>query len=204
MTAGIYFLYNNPLSLKFNFKLMIRTLTSLFVTIAICVNVSYAQNNTAYGNFKLVDQEIIYQKVFEQDSITPEKLETFYKTLPYVSNLTTSTDGVEFDMNDMTVDYKKFQFSQVATPAIIQTGKYSGKVSVGIKDNRYRVTVKSIQLTGDNVYKKITSKEPMTTYATKNNGTILHPDWCRPNQLGLLDKAFTDRLAYKSTEDNDW
>lgn len=177
----------------------------LFFLVAVfIINQSWAQNNTAYGNFKLADQEIIYQKVFEQDSITPAKLETYYKTLPYVANLTAKSDGVEFDVNDMTVDYKKFQFSQVATPAIIQTGKYSGKVSVSVKDGRYRVTVKTIQLTGDNVYKKITAKEPLTTYATKNNGTILHPDWCRPNQLGLLDKAFTDRLQYKGSEDGDW
>lgn len=176
----------------------------LFLAAVLIVNFSWAQNNTSYGNFKLVDQEIIYQKVFEQDSITPEKLEAYYKTLSYVSNVAVKDDGVEFDVNDMTVDYKKFQFSQVATPAIIQTGKYSGKVSVGVKDGRYRVTVKSIQMTGDNVYKKITTKEPLTTYSTKNNGTILHPDWCRPNQLGLLDKAFTDRLQYKSTDDNDW
>lgn len=180
-----------------------RKLFLLLAAILVC-NVSWAQNNTAYGNFKLADQEIIYQKVFEKDSITPAKLEAYYKTLPYVSNITTKADGVEFDVNDMTVDYKKFQFSQVATPAIIQTGKYSGKVSIGVKDGRYRVTVKSIQLTGDNVYKKITTKEPLTIYATKNNGTILHPDWCRPNQLGLLDKAFTDRLEYKAAEDNEW
>lgn len=164
----------------------------------------HAQNNTSYGNFKLVDQEIIYQKIFEHDSITPAKLEKFYQSLPYVSNLVTHDDGVEFDVTDMTVDYKKFQFSQVATPAIIQTGKYSGKVRVEVKDGRYRVTIKAIQLTGDNVYKKITSKENLTPYASKNNGTVLHPDWCRPNQLGLLDKAFTDRLQYKSQDDNGW
>lgn len=176
----------------------------LFLAAVLTANLSWAQNNTSYGNFKLVDQEIIYQKVFEQDSLTPAKLETYYKTLPYVANLTTKADGVEFDVNDMTVDYKKFQFSQVATPAIIQTGKYSGKVSVSVKDGRYRVTIKSIQLTGDNVYKKITTKENLTIYATKNNGTILHPDWCRPNQLGLLDKAFTDRLQYKGADEGDW
>jgi hypothetical protein len=175
-----------------------------FLAAVLVTNLSWAQNNTAYGNFKLADQEIIYQKVFEQDSITPAKLEAYYKTLPYVSNVTSKADGVEFDMNDMTVDYKKFQFSQVATPAIIQTGKYSGRVSVSAKDGRYRVTVKSIQLTGDNVYKKITTRENLTTYAAKNNGTILHPDWCRPNQLGLLDKALTDRLQYKGEENSDW
>lgn len=178
-----------------------KTLFSLLLVAGI--HVGWAQS-TSYGNFKLLDQEIIYQKVFEQDSITPAKLEAFYKGLPYVSNVTTKADGVEFEVNDMTVDYKKFQFSQVATPAIIQTGKYSGKVTVGVKDGRYRVTVNSIQLTGDNVYKKITSKENLTTYASKNNGTVLHPDWCRPNQLGLLDKAFTDRLQYKGRDNSDW
>lgn len=182
---------------------MKRTITSILALALISLNIAWAQG-TAYGNFKLVDQEIIYQKVFTQDSITPAKLEEYYKTLPYVSNLTTKADGVEFDVNDMTVDYKKFQFSQVATPAIIQTGKYSGKVSVSAKDGRYRVTVKSIQLTGDNVYKKITTKENLTTYASKNNGTVLHQDWCRPNQLGLLDKAFTDRLECKKEDDGDW
>lgn len=178
-----------------------KTLFSLLLVAVI--HVAWAQT-TSYGNFKLVDQEIVYQKVFEQDSITPAKLEDFYKKLPYISNVTTKADGVEFDVNDMTVDYKKFQFSQVATPAIIQTGKYSGKVTVGVKDGRYRVTVNSIQLTGDNVYKKITTKENLTTYASKNNGTVLHPDWCRPNQLGLLDKAFTDRLQYKGGDNSDW
>ncbi len=176
----------------------------LTVLIFLLVSQVAWSQTTAYGNFKLVDQEIIYQKVFTQDSITAEKLADYYKTLPYVSNITTKNDGVEFDVNDMTVDYKKFQFSQVATPAIIQTGKYSGKVSVTVRDGRYRVTVNAIQLTGDNVYKKITTKENLTTYASKNNGTVLHPDWCRPNQLGLLDKAFTDRLECKKADDGDW
>jgi hypothetical protein len=173
-----------------------------FLAAVMMVNLSWAQT-TSYGNFKLADQEIIYQKVFEQDSITPAKLETFYKTVPFVTRVVLKDDGVEFDLNELTVDYKKFQFSQVATPPIIQTGKYSGKVIVNVKEGKYRVTVKAIQLTGDNVYKKITTKENLTTYASKNNGTVLHPDWCRPNQLGLLDKAFTDRLQYKGGED-DW
>lgn len=181
---------------------MIKKIASVFAVLCVCVSVSFAQT-TSYGNFKLVDQEIIYQKVFEQDSITLAKLEAYYKTAPYVTNVTIKGDAVEFLVNDLIVDYKKFQFSQVATPPIIQTGKYSGKASVSVKDGKYRVTVKSLQLTGDNVYKKITTKENLTTYASKNNGTLLHPDWCRPNQLGLLDKAFTDRLQYQDTED-DW
>src|SRR6187399_1509893 len=142
---------------------------------------------TAYGNFKVVDQEIIYQKVFVQDSVTVTKLVEYYKTLPYLSNVEAKGDEVTFDMDDITVDYKKFQFPQNGTPLIIQTGKYSGKTTVGVKDGKYRVTVRAIQLTGNIDYKKISEKDNLTTYATVNSGTALHQNWCRPNSLGLLD-----------------
>ena len=102
------------------------------------------------------------------------------------------------------VDYKKFQFSQVATPTIIQSGLYSGKASVGAKEGKYRVTVRNLQLTGDIGYKKITTNDNLTNYACRNSGTIMSPDWCRPNYLGLLDQAFTDKLQYIGKKKSDW
>lgn len=164
---------------------------------------SHAQP-TSFGNFKVADQEIIYQKVFVEDSITAAKLAEHYEKQDFVSNLKQTSTGVQFDMNDLVVDYKKFQFSQVGTPPIIQTGKYSGKVSVDVRDGRYRVTVNQLQLTGNIGYKNIPTKENLTSYATKNSGTLLHPDWCKPNTLGLLDQAFTDRLQYPGKDKEDW
>mgnify|MGYP003576202835 CR=1 FL=1 len=181
---------------------------NLIILLAVLIApVAYAQTVT-YGNFKVSEQEIIYQKIFAEDSITIALLEAYYKTLPYVSALEASADGVVFEVTDITVDYKKFQYSQVNTPSIIQTARYSGKVSVGVKDGKYRVTFQSIQVTGDIGYKKITARDNLTNYACKNNGTILAPDWCRPNMLGLLDKAFTDRLQFvgkqKKADKGDW
>lgn len=168
-----------------------------------------AQGNTSYGNFKLVDQEILYQKIFLHDSVTIAKLVEYYNTLSYLANVQQAGDEVTFDFNDLTVDYKKFQFTQVGTPSIIQTGKYSGKAEVGVKDGKYRVTLNTIQLTGDIGYKKINAKENLTSFAAKNNGTILAQDWCRPNMLGLLDQAFTDKLQFvetkkKKKDNSDW
>ncbi len=181
-------------------------ITIFCVTLTILAS---GQGITAYGNFKLVEQEIIYQKIFLEDSATAATLGEYYKTLAYLGNVQVSGDEITFDMNDITVDYKKFQFTQVGTPNIIQTGKYSGKVVVGVKDGKYRVTVRDIHLTGDIGYKKITAKEKLTSFAGKNNGTILAPDWCRPNMLGLLDQAFTDKLRFialkrKKKDDGDW
>ncbi len=169
-----------------------RTLILFFL---LTTTLIYAQP-TSYGNFKVSEQEIIYQKVIPVDNITVEKLEAFYKTLPYVSNLNVKDGSVAFEVNDLVVDYKKFQFTQVGTPSIIQTGKYSGSVQEDVKDGKYRITFHTLQLTGDIGYKKITAKDKLTSYACKNNGTVLAQDWCRPNMLGLLDQAFTDKLQY--------
>ena len=83
----------------------------------------------------------------------------------------------------------------------MQTGKYSGKVAVGVKDGRYRVTMSAIQVTGDIGYRKIPAKEPLTSFACKNSGTILSQDWCRPNMLGLLDQALTDKFLFRKGKD---
>lgn len=181
-----------------------KILTILFLFTGIAVS---AQTVT-YGNFKLADQEIMYQKIVALDSITTAKLEAYYKTLPYVSNVSVDNGTVKFNVADLTVDYKKFQFTQVGTPSIIQTGRYSGAVEVGAKDGRYRISFHSIQLTGDIGYKKIIERDNLTSYACKNNGTVMSQDWCRPNMLGLLDQAFTDKLQYVEPEkkkiSDDW
>lgn len=167
-----------------------------------------AQQTTTYGNFKIETQEIIYQKIFVHDTVTAIKLANYYKTLPYIANVANTDTEVTFEVNDLVVDYKKFQFTQMATPSIIQTGRYSGKVTIGVKEGKYRITFYALQLTGDIGYKKISVKDNLTTYACRNSGTYIAQDWCRPNMLGLLDQAFTDKLKFVEKEikkdDGDW
>lgn len=180
----------------------------LLILCCVCPFVAAAQATTSYGNFKVSSQELIYQKVFLHDSATVENLAEYYGSLPFISDVAMSNGELTFSMNDLVVDYKKFGLSQVSTPPIIQTGKYSGKVNVSVKDGKYRVTVSDIKLTGDIGYKKITSKENLTSYACRDNGTYISGDWTKPNTLGLLDKAFTDNLEYREKPrhdgDDDW
>lgn len=163
---------------------------------------------TTYGNFKIADQQLIYQKVFFQDSITSDKLGDFYVRLPVVKNLDRSFDELKFKLSELVVDYLKFQFSQVSTAQVIQSGKFYGDVSVDVKDGKYRVTITNITFTGNLGYKRLTSPEPLTNYACRNSGTYISADWTKPNTLGLLDKAITDKLQYISVEkpktDDDW
>jgi hypothetical protein len=184
-----------------------KTHISISLVLFLFIPASFAQT-LSYGSFKLADQEIIMQKVFAQDSITLAKLAEYYQTLPYVSNVSQTSDGVTFDFSDLVVDYKKFQFAQVAVPPIIQTGKYYGKVAASVKEGKYRLTISSIQMTGNIGYKTISTKENLTNYSCENNGTSIAQNWCKPNTLGLLEKAFTDKLQYvaveKKKKDEDW
>jgi hypothetical protein len=162
-----------------------------------------------YGNFKIQGQELIYQKVFFQDSITVDKLGDYYVKVPGVTNFDRSNDEIKFKVNDMAVDYLKFQFSQVSTAQIIQSGKFSGDVAVDVKDGKYRVTMFNITFTGNLGYKRVTAKEPLTNYACRNSGTYISSDWTKPNTLGLLDKALTDKFEFvppdaKKGGDSDW
>jgi hypothetical protein len=176
----------------------------LFAFALVCPEFGLAQATT-YGDFKIVNTEIIYQKVFEQDSTTLEKLESFLKGAADVSNVERSGASITASLADLSVDYKKFSFAQVGTPPIIQTGRFSGKITAEAKDNKYRITVEQITMKGDIGYKKIPDYESMTNYACMNSATILSRDWCRPNMLGLLDQAFTDRFTYQEeNKTKDW
>jgi len=159
--------------------------------------------STSYENFKLLDQEIIYQAVFQNETISYEKLEEFYKKNKNLSNIQIKANELTMQAKDLPVDYLKFQFSQVETPLILQTGKFSGTVSVAIREGRYRVTFNKIMVTGEIGYKSIKEKEPLTGLCSKSNGTQLSTDWMKPNTLGLLGKAFADVFELKGTDD-DW
>lgn len=174
----------------------------VFIALISLVSTAHAQPAT-FGSFKAEDQEIKFQKVLNQDSITVAKLEAFYKTLPYISNLTTTGDALTFNVNELVVDFKKFQFRQMDVPTLIQTGKYNGKVTVSVRDGRYRILITTIEVMGDAGYRKITSWEPLTTVACLKSGTVLNPDWCKPNSLGLLEMMFTDKLQFVPKKD-DW
>ena len=176
---------------------------NLFYLLLLLVPCSLLAQTTQYGSFKILETEIIYQRVFNQDSITVEKLVEFLRTLPTVGNIQAGDGTVTADLVYLTVDFKKFKFSQVSVPPIIQTGKFNGSLSFDVKPGKYRVTLRGIQMKGDMGYKKITEPENMTNYACVDSGTALSKEWCKPNTLGLLEQQISDRLKYKEVN-TDW
>jgi hypothetical protein len=158
---------------------------------------------TQFGSFKILESEVLYQRVFDQDSLTVEKMVAFLKTVPTIGNIQAGDGTVTADLIFLTVDYKKFKVPQTAVPAIIQTGIFNGKLIFDLKPGKYRATLRSIQMKGDTGTKKLVEPELITKYATTDNGTALAKDWAKPTLLGLLEQQINERLTYKEVN-TDW
>jgi hypothetical protein len=174
---------------------MIKFRTALIILLTAIASAALAQPST-YGNFKLDEQELIYQKIFSQDSITLAKLAEYFGKQSFVSNLDVNDTRLAFDLNEFVVDYKKFGFSPVSTFSLLKTGKFYGTVTITVRDGKYRVTLRNIEFTGDLGSKTVTTREPLTKYACRDNGMYISGDWTKPNSLALLDKALTDKFQY--------
>jgi len=181
-------------------RLVMKNLFYLFLLLIPC---TLQAQITQFGSFKILESEVIYQKVFNQDSVTVDKMVEFLKTVPTISNIQAGDGTVTADLTFLTVDYKKFKVPQGSVPAIIQTGKFNGKLSFDMKPGKYRASLRSIQMKGDTGTKKIAEPEFITKYATVDNGTALSKEWAKPTLLGLLEQQITERLTYKEVN-GDW
>src|SRR4051812_29209975 len=120
MADGFFFLIELLVFLLSNKTGHMRSLNAFIILLLVTVVSSQAQTRT-YGNFKIDNQQLIYQKVFLNDSITEEKLGDYLVSLPFVSDFDRSNGEIKFKIHDFIVDFKKFQFNEVTASTIIQS-----------------------------------------------------------------------------------
>jgi hypothetical protein len=161
--------------------------------------------SSSYGDFRIFENKVIYQHVFDCSAMTLEQLNSVLRSTPGVTNVGVKDGAITATLTDFVVDYKKFKFPQISTPPIIQTGRFGGRLTAQVRDGRYRITLEEITMKGNIGYKNIPEPEPMTEYATIKSATLLSQDWCRPNMLGLLNQALNDHFTCKSDPTaSDW
>src|SRR5690606_25707965 len=95
-----------------------------------------AQPST-YGDFRIFENRIIYQHVFDCSYMTVEQLDSVLRATPSVKDVQLNEGTLTATLSDFVVDYKKFKFPQMATPHIIQTGRSRGKLTIQVRDGRY-------------------------------------------------------------------
>jgi hypothetical protein len=115
---------------------------NLFYLFLLLVPCTLQAQITEFGSFKILESEVLYQKVFTQDDITADKMVAFLKTVPTVGNIQANDGTVTADLIFLKVDYKKFNAPQGTVPPIIQTGVFNGKLIFDIKPGKYRATLR--------------------------------------------------------------
>lgn len=107
--------------------------------------VSGQTNITTYSNFTLEDKKLIWQKVFEKPNFLRDSLKNLVgkvlKQNIIFKNIVETSDGFELDIVDWTMDYKRYGGrGTLGYPTIYRDAKWSSKLIIQIKDEKYRVT----------------------------------------------------------------
>src|SRR5690606_38058640 len=82
----------------------------VFFAIALFLPVWVSAQTTSYGDFRLVNTEVVYQKVFDRPSVTLEELDSLLRSSAGVSDVTLSEGSISAKLTELVVDYRKFKF----------------------------------------------------------------------------------------------
>lgn len=149
-------------------------------------------------NFKVVDSEIIWQKVFKSKI---KDLKTSFKksviTNIKLENLQEIEDIISFNvLNDM-IDFKKYGGKTMTTTFHVQEPK-EYLVVINFKPNKYRVTIK--QITVNFVKTKLGPSSFEELFIRKNQ---IKNNKRNKKDLLYYEKHFTEKFKLKETKD-DW
>lgn len=98
--------------------------------------------DTLYG-FKLDNSKLIWQKVYRANNKTKVKFKTSVLTNINKQNLQEYDNLISFEVKGDNIDFKKYGGKWGNTPTFVQYPQ-NYLVIAEFKDNRYRITVKSV------------------------------------------------------------
>lgn len=169
----------------------------LLLAILITQNI-FSQNQTdTLHNFKVEDNVLIWQKVFETN--LKEKEKTFitkiithfkYNNLQEIDNI------ISFSVSDDTIDYKKYG-GKWGTTAIFVQYPNNYLVVVDFKESKYRITIKNINLSSNN--RNLATN--LEDYVLRNNQIKNSKTFNKA--LDYYNKHFTEKFTI-TTKKDDW
>lgn len=170
-------------------------LTLFIISQAYC----FSQQTQVLNNFTLNNKEIIWQKVFEKDSLNITLITNNVLSKFPVQFLNTTNSNITFQIKDDLVDFKKYGGSWGTTLIFIQL-PLSYFVSIDVKTDRYRVTIHNI-----------TAKVPndlISTYlvdiATKNKASEFSTNKVVLKGLSYLDQYLVDKFTISLEASSVW
>lgn len=155
------------------------------------------------NNFKIVNNEILWQKVFETTS-TFDQLINKAKESGLFANIEISDNKFIADLLPFAADFRGAGYTEMKAPIYIARNHFSGFFLCDYKEGRYRVTVKRIILTKK--YNDPLSKQgevsELEFYGIQKSKNEFR-NYFKKSPSEILDFTFNKLLTFQGQEDND-
>jgi len=164
----------------------------------------YAQEGV--NNFSVNDREVVWQKVFDTDC-TFDEVKTILMEGGNLEIKHVGDNKILADLKPLRALYKELGHGTLSTTEYIMDGYFKAFAVIEYKENRYRVTLKKINV---NTYTELVTQSEITkdswnlisTYCIKNRKDSFRKRFINDDSK-ILDHTFSKSFKVKkSTEDN--
>ncbi len=160
-------------------------------------------NQSDTDNFEIENGKLIWQKVYETE-LTNEQIIGEIKKSGNFKNIEISEDGVFAEFKNLSFDFKGFGSSEMSTPIYVARNSANAFVQIEFKENRYRVTIKNIQLTQkyDDALSNQGEMTDIELYALRKKNTEFKKSFLqKPSQI--INFTFIQITDFKTLPEKD-
>lgn len=115
------------------------------IIFALLLSIAFSLPQQENENFQIINGGLIWQKVFNT-KMTKEDMITTIKKSGLIEIVEIKNDQLIGHFRKVTLDYRGFGSSEMSTPIYISRNFLNTFVIIEFKENRYRVTIKNMQL----------------------------------------------------------
>lgn len=160
------------------------------------------QNDT---NFFIENNKVIWQKVYELPNTSADSVYKIFHKKVFINLKTQNQQYIDnissFEISDDLVNYKKYGGSNMGTAMYAQY-YYNYLVVVEFKENKYRVTIKEINI--DNKSPLARDRGLLEEYITKRKNSEFITNSIAIRGLTYIDKHFTEKFSIPVDTKDNW
>lgn len=120
---------------------MLQRVIGLTLICCLCASLGFGQR---YDLFDLENDELYWRNTYEYEG-SADSLRRYVVTMlkgkAFTQNVVRNELGYNGEVRHYTIDCKKYGRTYLNTPRIYWDGEWSGKFTIEVRDNRYRVTI---------------------------------------------------------------
>ncbi|HYC84738.1 MAG TPA: hypothetical protein VEB86_05925 [Chryseosolibacter sp.] len=171
----------------------------LTLTILVSNAIVFAQKApiTQFRHFKIDNNDLIYQRVVDTTVSATDALK-YLRSLSGTRKVQLVDDFITAEFENVPVDIRRIGRNWLFVPGVITDYNISGKLTVELREGRYRITLSGMFLVAITDAARKFGEETFADRMLKPNKTSIRPAMAE-DALGIYDLFFTDYFLIKST-----